>query len=422
MMKTRFRPQAETLEGRALLSTGALDTSFGGTGMVTSTIGTRSQSNAVAVQADSKVVVVGFSSGKSAGPFTVARYNTNGSLDSTFGSGGIAVVPISNLGSPSQATAVTIQPSDGKILVAGTGAISVMKNGGYDSEFVLARLNPNGTLDKTFGGGKGYVMTNVAPEVWMGESYPSSIFIQPGGQIVVGGALNEVELNNNPIDALALVRYNANGSLDTTFGAGGEVIDNNILPSYVSSGTIAMDSFGRIEAVGQSTAGTNPFVAVRYLANGALDPAFGTRGYSGALPLTWASAVALQSTGKLVVGGISGSQDELIRLNTDGSLDLTFGTNGVYSESRLSGIGSIVIQPADDKIVVVADGLINGKVDSNFWVTRVLADGSAYDPTFGTNGLSEANSNSGPSSVALDPSGRILVTGAANFATARFLG
>ena len=157
-----------------------------------------------------------------------------------------------------------------------------------------------------------------------------------------------------------------------------------------------------------------------YLANGTLDSTFGTGGYSGPLPISNAYGVALQSTGQIVVYGNNGSgtteQATLVRLSTNGSLDTTFGTSGVYSDGRMTEFDSIVVQPTDNKIVAVGRAWINGQFDYNFWVTRVLADGSAYDSGFGTNGLSEANFNnspyySSPSSVALDSSARILVTG-----------
>ena len=127
---------------------------------------------------------MGWSSGKSTvtsptGPFTVARYNTNGSLDPTFGSGGVAVVPVSS--APGYgATAVAIQPSDGKILVAVTTDISVNKNSTnpYYSDFMIARLNTNGTLDTTFGGGKGYVTTSLTPPRDIGQNLAESIVVQ----------------------------------------------------------------------------------------------------------------------------------------------------------------------------------------------------------------------------------------------------
>ena len=180
------RPQVELLEGRTLLNAGVLDTTFGGTGMVTSVIGSKiSQSEAVATQSDSKVVVAGWSSGKFP-QFTVARYNTNGSLDSTFGSGGVAVVPIGSYNYGDEAFAVAVQPSDGKILVAGYADIYDSKHSEWYSDWAIVRLNTNGTLDKTFGG-TGYVTTRLTPELWLGQNWAAAIDLQANGQIVVGG-------------------------------------------------------------------------------------------------------------------------------------------------------------------------------------------------------------------------------------------
>ena len=123
------RPAVEPLEGRARLSPGALDTNFGGTGMVTTAIQQDSGSRAVAVQSDSKVVVMGESNDRSLPDhFTIARYNANGSLDSRFGNGGIVIIHLSNTASSDGATAVAIQPADGKSVVAG----------GFDIPSILA--------------------------------------------------------------------------------------------------------------------------------------------------------------------------------------------------------------------------------------------------------------------------------------------
>ena len=173
----------------------------------------------------------------------------------------------------------------------------------------------------------------------------------------------------------------------------------------VGAMTMAIDGSGRIDVAGEGASG--PVVA-RYLPDGVLDTSFGTGGIAGPLPLDATNGVGLQSTGKIVAYGLSsgGEGASLVRLNTDGSLDTTFGTNGVYVDTRIDSASSIVIQPNDDEIVALGAGWVNGQVDFNFWVTLVLADGSAYDSTFGTNGLAEADFNntseSGASSVALD--------------------
>jgi len=429
--RLRRRPCVEILEGRTLLNAGALDTTFGGTGMVTTLIQNGGASVATAVQSDLKVVVAGEShSTDNVNHFTIARYNTDGSLDSTFGEGGTVVVPLGTSPEGDAAQALAIQPTDGKIVVAGTAHFYTKKTGWY-SDWAVVRLNTNGTLDTTFGGGKGYVLTSFAPLSTAPDA--SAIAIQSNGKIVVAGQGN---------GGIGLARYNADGSLDTTFGTGGEVVNTGIVWSEVGQ-MVAIDSAGRIDVVGYSTVGTTTEMAVaRYLANGTLDTTFGNKGVVDLLPSGASTAIArsigLQSTGNIVVygqGNYSSSHNlvpTLVRLNTVGSLDSSFGSGGVYTESRMDYATSMMIQPADDEIVAVGDGWVNGTADLNFWVTRVLADGSSYDPTFGTNGLAEANFNNARTerSVyspvgALAPDGKIVVTGSssiAGFATARFLG
>jgi uncharacterized delta-60 repeat protein len=430
----RTRLSVEPLEGRSLLSAGALDPTFGGTGMVTTQIQNGSSSEAVAVQSDSKVVVAGLShSAGNPNHFTVARYNTDGSLDSTFGTGGIVVVPPSTSPAGDAAQAIAIQPADGKILVAGQDLIYTKKTG-YYSDWAVVRLNTNGTLDTTFGSGSGYVLTSFAP--LNTAPVASAIAVQSNGKIVVAGEGN---------GGIGLARYNGDGSLDKTFGSGGKVVNTSIAWGLVGQ-MVTIDSAGRIDAVGYANVGTTAELAVaRYLASGTPDTSFGNNGVVALLPSGAsggvAKSVALQSTGKIVVYGQANYASShnlvptLFRLNTDGSLDSTFGTGGVYADSRLDYATSMVVQPSDDKIVAIADGWVNGTSDLNFWVTRVLADGSSYDPAFGTNGLAEANFNNASTERlsfspvgATAPDGKIVVTGGlaypspADFYTARFLG
>jgi uncharacterized delta-60 repeat protein len=436
----------ESLEGRALMTAGALDTTYGGTGMVTTAIGTfASESLAAAVQPDLKVVVAGWTNSPS--QFAIARCNPDGSLDTAFGSGGIVVLPLSQ---GNGAQAVALQP-DGKILAAGSAEFTV-KKGTSIVEWAVVRLNPNGSLDTTFGGGTGEVFTAFAAA---SSNPPSAIVyalaLQSDGKIVATGT-GSVTQNGTVTNGLAVARYNPDGSLDTAFGSGGKVVDTALGPlswNGRSGQMVAIDGSGRIDVAGRTGGATSGMDVARFQSNGALDSSFGSGGMVSLLPpgatYAMASSLGLQSTGQIVVYGAStfppgtvatgtASVATLLRLNPDGSLDTSFGSRGIYTDNRMYQASGMVIQPADDKIVAVAIGDVNGSLSPHFWVTRVLANGSAYDPTFGTNGLAEANFNSGtsfgerPSTAALAPDGKIVVTGMLTngtrwvFGTARFLG
>ena len=426
----------EPLEGRALLNAGALDTTFGGTGMVTSHIQLDGDSYATTVQPDLKVVVVGTSDSAPsyAAMFTVVRYNTNGTLDTSFGSGGVAISGLQGV-----AQAVAIQP-DGKILVAGYTEVAGKKKNTYAIDWAVERLNTNGSLDTTFGGGAGYVVTNFAPAPSSGSpapDYVSAIAIQSNGQIVVAG-----QGTAGSASGVAVARYNANGSPDTTFGTGGTVVNTSMFWDGSVPGTadmLAIDSSGRIDVVGGSILlGVGEIEMARYLPNGTLDSSFGTGGIVKLMPTgasgSGATSIGLQSTGQIVIGTNTTFAPQplpvltLVRLNTNGSLDTTFGTGGFYSDGRITATYAIAIQP-DDEIVAVGNGFVNGLKDHQFYITRVLANGSSYDPTFGTSGVGVSAWNPEdiltPSSVALGSDGSFVVTGKydnTDFATARFLG
>ncbi|MGO9920897.1 MAG: delta-60 repeat domain-containing protein [Isosphaeraceae bacterium] len=442
----RRRPQVELLEARTLLNAGAPDPSFGGTGIVdtvVTTVGNGSQSYGVAVQPDLKVVVVGQSlaGGVSVGDqITVVRYNADGSLDTTFGSNGIVFLPISTVSvNPTDPSAAAIQPN-GDILIASDVYVSGTKKGKIGDDWALVRLDPNGSLDTTFGAGKGYVTTAFYnANSYSGSVYPHAIQIQSNGQIVVAGAA----ATTSDVAALGIVRYNANGSLDTSFGNGGIALNSSIT-SPGQGNMLAIDSSGRIDVTGFLYVGPTLEMGVaRYLPNGTLDPSFGTGGVVGIVPTGGSSVavhgIALQSTGDIVLcgwgnfGGPSAIESAFVRLNPNGSIDTTFGANGVYADPEIGETFSIAIQPADDEIVAIGKAILsNGALSPQFWVTRVLANGSSYDSSFGTNGLGEATLNSTatetPYMVALAPDGKIVVTGLAYngtyevFAAARFLG
>ncbi|MFN9367078.1 MAG: delta-60 repeat domain-containing protein, partial [Planctomycetota bacterium] len=235
---------------------GSLDTSFGSGGMVTTAIGTSSdQGYSVTVQADGKIVVGGYARIGSTDDFALVRYNADGSLDTSFGTGGMVTTAIGT--SSDIAYRVTLQP-DGKIVVGGYARI------GSTDDFALVRYNANGTLDTSFGTG-GMVTTAIGT----GNEYAYSVPLLADGKIVVAGYSN--------FD-IALVRYNADGSLDTSFGTGGKVT------TAIGTGTdiaysVTLQADGKIVVGGYAAIGsTLDFALVRYNANGSLDTSFGTGG------------------------------------------------------------------------------------------------------------------------------------------------
>ena len=292
---------------------GGLDTNFGTGGIVTTAIGSNGSSvQALVIQSDNKIVAAGRTDNISSSDFALVRYNANGNLDTTFGKGGIVITAI---GSSGFAQALVIQP-DGKIVAAGSS--------GSSSDFTLVRYNPDGTLDATFGTG-GKVTTAIGSGGWA-----QALGIQSDDKIVAAGYSVNAGIND-----FTLVRYNPNGSLDHNFGTGGKVITP--IGSDSSASALVIQPDGLIVAAGYSVNGSNnSFALVRYNANGSLDQNFGTGGkvttaigsHSDS-----ASALVIQSGGKIVAAGgtFNGSiyNFALVRYNANGSLDTTFGKGGI---------------------------------------------------------------------------------------------
>jgi uncharacterized delta-60 repeat protein len=184
----------------AYAAAGDLDATFGTNGQVITAFSGFAAGNAVAVQSDGKVVVVG----EESNDFTVARYSSGGILDSSFGDGGKVTTDFSD--NSDRAYAVAIQ-TDGKIIVAGSTG----------SDFALARYNSNGTLDSSFGDG-GKVTTNYSVS-GPGDS-GRAVAVQSDGKIVLAG----YSYDSTEYEEFALLRYNSNGILDSSFGSGGIVI------------------------------------------------------------------------------------------------------------------------------------------------------------------------------------------------------
>lgn len=356
---------------------GTLDTSFGVNGRVTTNFpNLAAVASAVAIQSDGRIVVAGgaFPLFTFLGDYAVVRYNTDGSLDGSFGRGGIVRTRFSAGGS--YAYAVALQP-DGKIIAGGTVFVDFSSDDSSNTDFALVRYKPNGTLDPTFGTGGG-VMTDF--DGFNDDVY--TLLIQPDGKIVaVGDAKNPAHYYD-----FALARYLPRGVLDTTFGAAGKVRTDFGASDLDIAYSAALQSNGKIVAAGAATFnnGTEQdFAIARYNQNGTLDTNFSLDGrvtidFGSYLQIAY--SVLIQTDGKIVTVGYPNTESSdsdflLARCNRNGSLDSTFGVGGKVRTSfgdLNDGANGAVLQP-DGKIVAVGFHPTTTRVGVDFIVARYLA-------------------------------------------------
>jgi uncharacterized delta-60 repeat protein len=435
------RPILEALEGRSLLSTaGTPDSSYGVQGYASiqypSSPYPYDNLTAETIQSDGKAVVVGLSVDDTSnvlGAIAVSRLNSDGSADPTFGQKGVVILPGPGQSTPFELSGVAVAiQADGKIVV-------VSDQAGIDTQTIqikIDRLNTDGTLDTTFGTG-GVVSFQFMQGSTALSSQATSLAIEAGGQIVVGG---NASARASGIFDLALARFNADGSPDSTFGTQGQVL---IAQGTVSSGNaqslqpglagLAIQADGAIDydTTVAPTSGPGSLIAVRQLtASGSADPTFGTESQVLLGSTEVAGPLTIQPDGKLIVAGSdydltgvsAASSLDAYRLDADGTVDATFGVAGDanFEKSDVneyhSEIDAVLVQP-DGKIVLSGSYLDAGI--SQPLVARLDADGS-IDLSFGggsgtdllpasllTND-SEGEDNGGVDGLAIQADGKIL--------------
>jgi len=427
MKRADLSSRAALLVGVALLSSstllmaqaGSLDPTFGTGGIVTTTFGGENNTiaNAAAIQADGKILVAGLIPNRQGfGEAGVARYNTNGTLDSSFGDGGIVVTTEP---SPVGLFGIAVQP-DGKIVVGGAqflavGAIRYNTNGSLDTSFgkggvasvrpfspfgfdaasgglalqsdgkvlvaagsALVRFLATGQVDASFGKG------GVAPLA----STATAITLLSSRKILIASSFN----NLVPAASGTIARYNSNGSLDKSFALNGQIA------TVGPASAITLLSDGKFIVAGSFTTsvGTPPapnhfgLALIRYNSNGSVDTTFGTHGgvvtpFAGNTNAV-AFALAIQSNGDIVAAGQAGSQAPdgpssfaLARYTSSGQLDTTFGSNGTVTtafDSNTAFVSALAIQ-SDGKIVAVGNDEVitdNGQIIADsFALARYLA-------------------------------------------------
>ncbi len=401
---------------------GELDMSFGYGGKVITDFSNKIDvAYDMAVQPDGKIVVVGVTAYINSNNtydtnFALARYNSDGSLDTSFGTGGKVSTDFRS--TDDTAYSVAFQ-ADGKIVVVGLS----LRVAGYSpsADFAIARYNSDGTLDSTFGNG-GKVTTDFITT----EDVAKAVVIQADNKIVVGGYANILHPFGWDMD-FALVRYNSDGSLDTTFDGDGK-LTTDIIGQFAHSSdditALALDSNGRIVAGGSYTASTTGFALARYNLNGSLDTTFDTDGKVanetfGSNAGGKLRALVIQPDGKILAAGFTGYNSTssrvfgLARYDTDGSLDTTFGGDGSVVTPPRGGdeVATDMALTAGGKIVVAGYSSVGG-----FTVARYLSNGS-LDHVFGSRGrlFTYMSLGSAPAfAAAIQADGRILVAGQSN--------
>jgi uncharacterized delta-60 repeat protein len=284
---------------------GTLDAGFGTGGIVTTPVpsGSSTSANALAVSG-SDILVAGHSKIGLRFVIALARYDSSGAPVSTFGSGGVVTTPVGSL--DADAAALAVQPLDGKIVAAGLAGNAVSQIW----DVALLRYNADGSPDTTFGGGDGIVTTDIASS----SNYANAVALQTDGKIVVAG--NAFANSFAGTSDIAVLRYNTDGSLDTAgFGSPNGYVTTNV-GAFDNGFAVAVQSDNKIVVAGNADAGTGDRLALlRYNANGSLDTdpttGFGggtgivTRAASGPSTIAGAFGVVLQPLpgGEIVVVG-----------------------------------------------------------------------------------------------------------------------
>lgn len=394
--------------------TGSLDFSFDTDGRVTTAIGSGADGiYDIAIQADGKIVAVGFSENGTDDDLAIARYNTDGSLDNSFDSDGIVTVDVGS--GDDIGYGVAIQ-ADGKIVVVGSANTT-------DSDFLILRLNSDGSPDNSFDS-DGMVTT----DFFGNYDIAYDVEIQADGKIVAGGAVF-----NDSIYNFGVARYNTDGSLDNSFDSDGKV---NTLIAYNAEGkAVEIQSDGKIVLAGHSLQSDfyNAFAVVRYNTDGSLDNTFDSDGIVETANISpygdEGQGMAIQNDGKIVVVGkatpVGPLQFAVVRYNTDGSLDNTWNGTGIVTTafgSSWDEARDVLIQP-DGKVLVGGMATISSQ---RFALALYNSDGS-LDPGFDSDGKvnTPVSGSSSIWGIALQVDGKIVAGGQSSiggqdFALARY--
>ncbi len=398
-----------------------LDVTFGNGGKVVTPINETSVANDIAIQPDGKIVVGGSTTEAGRNYFALVRYNIDGSLDNTFGTGGKVVTRLKDRSSISS---IAIQ-ADGKI-VAGGSAYNFSTNLFIDSGYTIVRYNMDGIIDSLFGK-NGITVVKMSN----GTGELKKLLIKPDGKILTGGTVGKPTFENIPV----LVQFNSNGSIDSSFGVNGkfEGYVNDV--ERITDMALAKD--GKILVSGQieNWFYIGDFALLRFLPNGRLDNSFGTNGvvktdFNGNVnnnKVENAMGLVVLPDSSIVLTGYnlaSPATFALAKYKVNGSLDSTFGSGGkvITTVHSISGLANDIL--ADQLGNLFVSGYAAQGSNRDFAIAKYLSNGK-LDSSFGRNGI-DTTDFFGTSDIAyasaLQADGKIVLAGQAgsSIALARY--
>ncbi len=401
----------------ASASPGALDASFDGDGIAMTPIGTVDQAFAMAIDGSGRIVVAGFAfTTPTKKDFAVVRYNTDGTLDTTFSVDGRAMLGF-GAGTDDEAFDVAID-SSGRIVVVGSST------NGSQTDFAIARLLADGSPDSSFDA-DGLVTTDFAG----GADVANGVAITPGDGIVAAGSAFTGVASD-----FALARYDSTGVLDPAFDTDGKVT-TDFAGAADAAAAIEVDAQGKLVVGGSAYNGTNKdeFAIARYDTSGALDPSFDADGMVVTTGNDQGRDLAIDDIGRIVLAGSAFTGTTLdfsvMRFNPDGSRDATFGKRGRVVTPIGTGSDAAEAVAIDAEGTIVAAGSAKFGEDRDFAVARYTPAGAPLG-VFGSAGTVTTNlgvSDSGRD-VAFDADGTVALAGYAtmgtnsDFSVLRYLG
>lgn len=376
---------------------GVLDPTFGINGKVTlDFLSEVDEAKDIAVQADGKILVAGRCNINFINKYALVRYNLDGTLDNSFSDDGIATVQFGN-SNINYGECMALQ-SNGKIVVAG----STFSGNGY--ELGLVRFNTDGSLDNTFSGDGLFTYsggTNV---------FCDAIAIEQDGSIIVAGASGLLGIGNQ----ITLLRVLSNGTVDTNFGGTGLAIAE--VGNESGALGVVIQSDGKIAVAGRVSDGTyNNTVIVRFLSSGFLDNSFsgdGILAVSLAEYDDYATGILQLNNGKLVVSGISNTEFTILQLNSNGSFNNAFSSDGIVATDMSNSFDELHDLAIDNEGNISAVGH-SGYNIYDIAVLRYLPDGT-LDNLFSLDGkttIDFSGTYDYAYAVALQLDGKILVAG-----------